>query len=424
MKKILFTILGVVLCGAVLCAEDPGVNSLTAADAGKDSLSISGWFAGAYEGKFISASIPQYLLDYYTYAPSDFINSLSLGLYLYAEYNTEYLGFSLKSYTNATTDTLVFQLNELSGTVNISPNLSFSLGKIVYSWGKGYAFSAVGFVNPAKDPRAPDLPVPGLVSLETELLFSLPSDFFRTFSASFIVIPGNIAVDGSFTIADTDLALKVSFLIADIDIDLLGYYDGAGGHKAGADFAFNLFENIEVHAEGAYCASTSKTLFESVPPVTAQAESWQALFGLRYLSPWNTTVILEFYHNSAGYAPSEYAEVLAYVEGAMGSSIPAQINAARGQAMPVLARPTAMQNYLNLKIMQPEPFDLLYFTPSLSLLWNLDDLSLSGNVSFSYKPVDNLEFILTASSALGGVNTEMGSKPNPFQIDFELDLYF
>jgi hypothetical protein len=388
----------------------------------RDGLSINGFLQGAYQGYYVSPSTPQYLLDLYQYAPSHYANALEFLLAADAEYSNPYLAFSLKSTVDTAGDSVSLTIDELRGTVNVSNNISLGVGRIIYGWGKGYAFSAVGFVNPEKDPRTPEKRAQGIVSLDAEFLVSLPSDFFQTASASLLVIPGPIAGDNSFDIEDTDMALKLTFLIGGVDADVMGLYSSAGQHKVGADVSFNLLENLEFHGEAAYCLQTPKTAFDGPLPATLQEDSERALVGMRFLSPWNTTAVVEYFYNGAGYSTSEYGAFLAYNENILRSGNQQLIGTARRQSMPLLEKPAVMRDYINVKITQPEPFDLLYFTPSLSVLWNLDDLSLSCSASFSYAPFDNFEAVLTSRIQYGAAGSEMGSKPNPFQA--ELDLYF
>ncbi|MCK7515712.1 MAG: hypothetical protein MZV70_74865 [Desulfobacterales bacterium] len=42
----------------------------------------------------------------------------------------------------------------------------------------------------------------------------------------------------------------------------------------------------------------------------AEIDAWSGLVGLRYLSSIDTTYILEYYHNGAGYGESEAKELL------------------------------------------------------------------------------------------------------------------
>lgn len=83
-----------------------------------------------------------------------------------------------------------------------------------------------------------------------------------------------------------------------------------------------------------------------------------------------------------------------------------------------------MQNYLYVKITKPEPFDWLYFTPSLYSIYNLHDNSFLLATTLSYKPVTNFEFIFWPTFLLGENNTEFGGKLVQQRVEFWMRVYF
>jgi hypothetical protein len=422
-KQFIMAIITILVCEMTL-AEDMELNFTIPEDQETEALSLHGYFSGNYTGVYIPNYPPGFLLDFYGYEENDYFNTFNLNLALSGEYSNEDMGFFCQSFTDIRQDEIYFTFYEIYGRFNPSYNFSFQLGKIIYNWGKGYAFNAVGFVNPAKDPRLPDKIKEGIPVLDSQLLFSFPSEVLASLALDLVIIPGKIASDATFDIEDTDYALKISFLIAGMDIDLMGRYSSQGQHQLGADFAFNLLENLEFHAEGSYTRDVPKVVFENNTPQTNTEESWKLLCGIRYLSPWNTTVILEYLHNSAGYNASEYKNVINYIDNTMTSGTGQQISILRRDYMLLLNKVGQMQNYLYLKLTQPEPFDLLYFTPSLAFLLNFDGLSLGVSSPLSYKPVNNFEIIVEPCFYFGEESSELGNKPELFQIDFELLFYF
>ena len=54
-------------------------------------------------------------------------------------------------------------------------------------------------------------------------------------------------------------------------------------------------------------------------------------------------------------------------------------------------RSTPEQHYLYLRASQPEPFDILYFTPALTWIFNVSDRSFSFTPELLYSPITNLE---------------------------------
>ncbi len=417
-----------VVCAALSCAaasaQDINTDFNIPREQEKDVISINGYFSGNFTGVVIPDYAPGFLTDFFGCDENKLTNIFHLDLVLTGEYATEYTGFFCRSVTDIRQDDPSFGFYEIYGRYSPSYNLCFRLGKIIHNWGKGYAFNAVGFINPVKDPRMPETLKEGILVLETQLLFGYASDLFTGWALDLVIIPGEMIADGGFDIENTDYAVKASFLIADMDIDLMGRYGSEGRHQVGGDVAFNLWENLEVHAEGAYAWNVPKIIFAGNSPQTGAVESVRFLFGARYLSPWNTTVILEYFHNSAGYSASEYGDLIQYIDDTMAAGSERQINILRRDFLPLLNKTGQMRNYLYLKLIQPEPFDLLYVTPAAAALLNLDDLSLCVSGSLSYKPVNNFELNVGPCFYCGGDCTEMGSKAVLFQIDVELFFYF
>ena len=70
-----------------------------------------------------------------------------------------------------------------------------------------------------------------------------------------------------------------------------------------------------------------------------------------------------------------------------------------------------MQDYLYLRVSQKEPFDILYFTPSLTTIVNLNDSSFSIAPEIAYTGITNLELRLKATFLVGG--EERNSEKSP-----------
>ena len=83
-----------------------------------------------------------------------------------------------------------------------------------------------------------------------------------------------------------------------------------------------------------------------------------------------------------------------------------------------------MKDYLYLKVSQKEPFDILYFTPSVTCLYNMNDKSGSIMPQITYTPITNLEFELRTTFFLGKDYTEGGEKINDCKIYASVKYYF
>ena len=87
-------------------------------------------------------------------------------------------------------------------------------------------------------------------------------------------------------------------------------------------------------------------------------------------------------------------------------------------------RPNAMRNYLYAQVSQKEPFDILYFTPALTTMINLDDRSFQVTPELLYTGVKNLELRLRYFALVGGSGTEFGEKPNSGRLELRVRYYF
>ena len=87
-------------------------------------------------------------------------------------------------------------------------------------------------------------------------------------------------------------------------------------------------------------------------------------------------------------------------------------------------RPTPMRRYLYLRVSQKEPFDILYFTPSLTVIQNLDDRSYSAAPELTYTGITNLELRLRLFFLAGGRLTDFGEKQSDRRLELRVRYYF
>ncbi len=85
---------------------------------------------------------------------------------------------------------------------------------------------------------------------------------------------------------------------------------------------------------------------------------------------------------------------------------------------------TPETNYLYLRVSQKEPFDILYFTPAVTLIGNMDDKSFSITPEFLYTGFTNLELRFRTGFISGSRGSEFGEKPNDYRVDFRIRYYF
>jgi len=82
------------------------------------------------------------------------------------------------------------------------------------------------------------------------------------------------------------------------------------------------------------------------------------------------------------------------------------------------------REYLYLRISQKEPFDILYFTPSLTGILNINDKSFSMSPEFLYTGITNLELRLKAGFIAGESLSEYGERQNDYRVEFRMRYYF
>ncbi|MHB1142369.1 MAG: hypothetical protein ACYC1T_11525 [Sulfuricaulis sp.] len=83
-----------------------------------------------------------------------------------------------------------------------------------------------------------------------------------------------------------------------------------------------------------------------------------------------------------------------------------------------------MRRYLYLRLSQKDPFDLLYFTPALTVIASLDDGSRSVAPELLYTGVTNLELRFRVFFLSGNRLTDFGEKQNDRRLELRVRYYF
>jgi len=374
-----------------------------------------------------------YQLNYFDQPPRDGFDrgtgSLQLeGIYRQGVATAHVLAFGSydHDYTGNDRNT---RLYEASISAQLSKHATYDLGKKTLSWGKGYAWNPVGFVQRPKDPNDPDLAREGFVIAG--------GDFVRSFDATLktvaftpLVVPTTGNLNADFGTPDhLNPAAKVYFLYADTDIDFMMLGAGAKSSRYGFDFSRNLGTNLEIHGEWARAESATRPVVDSagnINPLEASATSY--LLGLRYLSEHNLTTILEYYYNGAGYNEDEMRTFASVVHGAY-NQYQATANAApltklRTALQPAMMQPNPGRRYLYLRLSQQEPFDILYFTPALTTIANVDDHSYSVAPELLYTGITNLELRFRVFFLRGARLSDFGEKKNDRRLELRARYYF
>lgn len=319
----------------------------------------------------------------------------------------------------------------LEGFLSVKPSSALTLeaGKKTMKWGKGYAWNPVAFIDRPKNPDDPDLALEGYTVATADYTKSLDGPL-KTFSLTPVLLPVYDQVNEDF--GDRyylNFAGKVYFLFFDTDIDLVFMGGGSRTPRWGFDFSRNITPNLEVHGEWAWLENVKKTVVDANgKPVVSVSDEPTYVVGLRYLTSLDTTIIFEYYRNDAGLSQRETEAYFSFVHASYdlyrrtGNDGP--INKAAGLSQGVYNRITPMQDYLYLRLSQKEPLDILYFTPAITGIYNLDDQSFSVSPELLYTGLTNLELRLKGTFLSGVPLSEFGEKQNDYRIEFRVRYFF
>ena len=317
------------------------------------------------------------------------------------------------------------------GYLSLKPSSSFHFdaGKKTLKWGKGYAWNPAAFLDRPKNPDDPDLALEGYTVLSADFTRSFAGPL-KTFSFTPVLIPVYDRINEDFGDRNfLNFAGKAYFLLYDTDIDLVFLSGGSRTPRAGFDFSRNLTTNFEIHGEWAWIRRNKKTVVdEKGRPSLSEGDAQSYLLGLRYLTEKDTTILIEYYRNEAGFSTREMQSFFSWVHASYdgyrrtGESGP--IERATGLAQGPYGRFTPMQQYVYLRVSQKEPLDILYFTPAFTGIYNLDDRSFSLSPELIYTGFTNLEMRLKGIFLQGDRLTEFGEKPNDYRVEFRLRYFF
>ncbi|MBI4688180.1 MAG: hypothetical protein HY756_10465 [Nitrospirae bacterium] len=265
-----------------------------------------------------------------------------------------------KSYLGEDQKTTVYE-----GFLSIKPSssLTIDIGKKTLRWGKGYAWSPVAFIDRPKDPDDPELSLEGFIVASADYIKTFQGPL-KTLSFTPVLIPVYEHVNNNFgDVNNLNFAGKLYFLFYDMDIDFIILTGGSKTTRYGADFSRNLTTNFEIHGELAFIADYKKRFIDSNGNSLENVyDAKSYLIGIRYLTEEEATYILDF--------------------------------------------------------------DILYFTPSITAIANVNDKSFSISPELLYTGITNLELRLKASFLSGERQSEYGEKQNDYRAELRARYYF
>jgi hypothetical protein len=334
------------------------------------------------------------------------------------DYRNSYLGVDLK--------TTVYE-GFLS--LKTSPSLTIELGKKTLKWGKGYAWNPVAFVDRPKDPEEPEQNLEGFIVASADYIKSF-SGPLKTVSFTPVLVPVYKDVNDDFGAIDyLNFAAKLYALYYDTDIDFMVLLGGSKPKRFGVDFSRNITTNFEVHGEFAFIKDYEKRYLDGDGNVVeTEYDAISYLAGIRYLTESDTTYILEYYRNGTGYTETEMRDFFSSIDDAYDAYVPTGNDALLKKAASVTSgnygRPNPMRDYIYLRASRKEPFGILYFTPAITWIFNVDDQSFTLSPEILYTGIKNLDLRLKASVIAGERLTEYGEKQNDYKVELRARYYF
>ncbi len=374
-----------------------------------------------------------YKLRFYRDSPGETTSELNAKLQLEGSFEKE----SFRLYVKTNTD---FQYGDSGGTErsafyeaygSLKPSSSWTVtvGKKTLKWGKGYAWNPVAFVDRPKNPDDPEVAQEGYIVASMDWIKSFDGPL-KTISLTPVILPVYDHINDSFGDGNTtNFAGRLYLLFFDTDIDLIFLTGASKTARWGVDFSRNITTNFEIHGEAAYIRNSQKNVLDvNGSSRMIQDDVTSYLIGLRYLTNFDLTTIVEYYHNGTGYGTDELKNFYAFINRgynaykATGNAAP--LISAQNMADGGYGRFSPGKDYLYVRLSQKEPLDILYFTPALTWMMNLNDRSYALTPELQYTGITNLDLRFRVGWIVGGRDSEYGEKQNDYRIEFRAGYSF
>lgn len=315
------------------------------------------------------------------------------------------------------------------GYISVKPSSSLRIdaGKKSLKWGKGYAWNPVAFIDRPKDPDDPELSLEGFIVCSADYIRSFDGAL-KTLSFTPVIIPVYEHINDDLgDVNHLDFAAKTYFLFYDTDIDLIFMTGESRTRQYGIDFSGNISTNFEIHGEFAYIEDYQKKYTDENGNIFEQNKDIQNyLLGIRYLTEYDTTFIAEYFRNGTGYSRDELKAFFSFADKGYDAYISDKNDFLLNKASNIRRKYSRnpMKDYLYFRASQKEPFDILYFTPSVTCIVNMNDRSYSLSPELLYNGITNLEMRLKAGFIQGKEDTEYGEKQNDLRLELRVRYYF
>lgn len=317
------------------------------------------------------------------------------------------------------------------GLLSIKPSsfLTVDIGKKTMKWGKGYAWNPVAFLDRPKDPDDPALNLEGFYVASFDYIKTFDGPL-KAFSFTPAVVPVYRDMNEDFgETGHLNVGARLYFLLLDTDLDLMFLSEGSKSDRYGFDFSRNVTTNLEVHGELAWIKDFQKRFIdEDGRPSETRSDVWSYLVGLRYLSARDTTYIMEYYYDGTGFSDAQMEDYFSFIDNGYDVFLSTGSDALLQRALNLTkggyGRRNPMKRYGYLRISQKEPFDILYFNPAVTWIFNVDDRSFSLSPELLYTGITNLELRLKGTILAGDGSSEFGEKQNDYRLEMRVRYYF
>jgi hypothetical protein len=398
----------------------------------KKPFELGGYIELRQEHSWLNQDGAIYLINFYndphSHLDETIVNFKPSGKFRYGDASLNFRGNLEGDWGTLGSDTHG-RWDEFYGSYKPDPGLTVDAGKVALKWGKGYAWNPIAFVERVKDPNDPELVREGFTMLTGDVIRNFEGPL-RTVAFTPVVLPASSNMNSDFGPGrHINVGAKLYFLYRDTDIDLAYLSNGSRTSRYGFDFSRNLATNLEIHGEWAHINDTQRSVTNPSGGTTVvQGDAERYVIGLRHLSAWDMTTIFEYYRNGPGLTESEMDAFVQFVDNAYAQYLATgnamQLNQAANAVRGGYGSPNPGRNYLYLRVAQKEPFDILYFTPALTVIANANDHSMSITPELLYTGFKDVELRLRAVVLTGGAGTEYGERLNSSRIELRARLYF
>lgn len=398
----------------------------------KKTFEVSGYLEQKEEGLKMRSGSPAFSLAYPEKSPQDHLLRSTTTLELSGKLNLDPVVVDVRAQAFHADDQLVSSSDR--GTVtdggvrwSASPGLTLDVGKRVQRWGKGYAWSPVGFIERTKDSSDPSASREGFAMASAEWTKSLSGPVSAVGLSGFVVPTDGSSLNKDFgQERDLNPAAKLYLLAWDTDIDLLWRGKGAKPESFGIDFSRNITTALEVHGEWARTLDATRNTVTASGVTSSERRDFNSwLLGVRYLTEGEVTWIGEYYRNGSGYGAGELDDYYDFLDTALApNASPMLSNKARTVAQSGYGKPNPGRDYLYVKASVSEPFDWLYGAASLAAMSNLNDGSWQITPEVSYTGFTDVELRARLILLGGPADVEFTEKASSSRLELTARFFF